>query len=52
MASRVDFQNAYTLGQGVLEYDREGKAADETRAMWEWCRKHIDSRTEANRGAA
>lgn len=55
MASRVDYQNAYALGQGVIEYDPQGKAAEEVRAMWAWVRKHIESATErkeVERGAA
>lgn len=41
IASRMDHQYAYALGQGVTEYDPEGKAAAEVVELWDWCRKKI-----------
>jgi chromosome partitioning protein len=41
MASRMDHQYAYALGQAVLEYAPEGKAAEEIRELWAWCRKRL-----------
>jgi chromosome partitioning protein len=41
IAARMDFQYAYALGQGVLEYEGDGKAADEIRELWAWCRKRL-----------
>ncbi len=41
IAARIDHQYAYALGQGVTEYDPEGKAAAELVELWEWCQKTI-----------
>ncbi len=36
LTQRADHQDALAAGQGVTEYDRDGKAADEIRALWIW----------------
>jgi chromosome partitioning protein len=33
---RAAFQDAYAAGQGVTEYEPQGKAADEIRRLWQW----------------
>lgn len=43
IASRIDHQYAYALGQGVHEYDPNGKAAAEIAEVWAWCRKRMES---------
>ena len=41
IASRMDHQYAYALGQGAIEYDAGGKAAEEINELWAWCRKKL-----------
>ena len=41
VASRIDHQYAYALGQGAAEYAPEGKAAEEIRELWAWCSKRL-----------
>ena len=41
IAARMDHPYAYALGQGVTEYDANGKAAAEIAELWTWCRKQI-----------
>lgn len=41
IATRMDHQYAYALGQGVAEYDPTGKAAAEVAELWAWCHKKI-----------
>jgi chromosome partitioning protein len=41
IASRMDHQYAYALGQGAIEYDAGGKAAEEINELWAWCRKRL-----------
>jgi chromosome partitioning protein len=41
IAARMDFQYAYAIGQGVLEYEGDGKASEEIRELWAWCRKRL-----------
>jgi chromosome partitioning protein len=38
---RVDYQDAYSAGQGVTEYAPEGKAAAEMRQLWLWISKEV-----------
>jgi chromosome partitioning protein len=33
---RAAFQDAYAVGQGVTEYEPDGKAAGEVRRLWKW----------------
>ncbi len=42
IATRVDHQYAYALGQGVTEYAPDGKAAEEITELWAWCRKRME----------
>jgi chromosome partitioning protein len=53
IGSRMDFQYAYALGQGVLEYAAGSKAAEEVAGVWTWCKKQMGetSREEAKRSA-
>jgi chromosome partitioning protein len=46
IAARMDFQYAYALGQGVNEYDPAGKAAEEIKELWAWCRKRLTNQGE------
>jgi chromosome partitioning protein len=41
IASRMDHQYAYALGQGAIEYEPDGKAAEEIHELWAWCRKRL-----------
>lgn len=41
VAYRMDHQYAYAMGQGVHEYDRDGKAAQEINELWAWTRKQL-----------
>jgi chromosome partitioning protein len=36
LTQRADHQDALAAGQGVTEFARGGKAADEVRALWAW----------------
>src|SRR5271155_1420737 len=38
LSARMDFQDAISLGLGVTEYAREGRAAGEIEALWTWAR--------------
>mgnify|MGYP001807174639 CR=1 FL=1 len=54
VATRMDHQYAYALGQGVHEYAPEGKAAAEVADVWSWCRKRMEAASgipEEKRGA-
>jgi chromosome partitioning protein len=46
IASRMDHQYAYALGQAAMEYDPAGKAAEEINELWAWCRKRLGKGTE------
>jgi chromosome partitioning protein len=48
VASRMDFQYAYALGQGAIEYAPAGKAAEEINELWAWCRKRLMKTGEMN----
>jgi chromosome partitioning protein len=43
IASRIDHQYAYALGQGVSEFASDGKAAAEIAEVWSWCRKTMEN---------
>ena len=61
VASRIDHQYAYALGQGVTEFAPEGKAAAEVADLWAASKKRLETRDgrkeverrgqEAERGA-
>jgi chromosome partitioning protein len=54
IASRMDHQYAYALGQAAMEYAPDGKAAEEIKELWAWCRKRLAKGIEheqAERGA-
>jgi chromosome partitioning protein len=40
--ARAAYQDAFALGQGVLEYEPAGKAAGEFSALWAWLRKELE----------
>jgi chromosome partitioning protein len=48
IASRMDHQYAYALGQGAVEYDPAGKAAEEISELWAWCRKRLARNPEVS----
>jgi chromosome partitioning protein len=48
IASRMDHQYAYALGQGAIEYEPDGKAAEEIHELWAWCRKRLAHNTEVS----
>ena len=43
LSARMDFQDAISLGLGVTEYAREGRAAGEIEALWSWTRAQFGS---------
>ncbi|WP_152048892.1 AAA family ATPase [Aureimonas psammosilenae] len=36
---RADYQDAYASGQGVTEFSKDSKAAEEMRSLWAWIAK-------------
>ncbi len=42
LSARMDFQDAIAAGLGVTEYAREGRAAKEIEALWDWIRTQFD----------
>lgn len=53
VASRIDHQYAYALGQGITEFAPDGKGAGEVAELWAACRKRLearDGRREGRRG--
>ena len=49
IASRIDHQYAYALGQGVQEFAPDGKAAAEVAELWGWCKKKMESKSNGNK---
>ncbi len=47
VANRIDHQYAYALGQGVVEYGPDGKAAAEIAELWAGCRKRLEVKNAA-----
>jgi chromosome partitioning protein len=45
MVQRMEHVDAVGLGLGVTELD--GKAADETRALWAWIKQRMNSHEQA-----
>jgi chromosome partitioning protein len=43
LSARMDFQDAISLGLGVTEYAREGRAAREIEALWSWTHAQFGS---------
>lgn len=41
IVSRAAYQDAQGAGLGVIEYEPEGKAADEVRELWNWIQKKM-----------
>lgn len=41
IVTRMDHQDASSLGQGVTEYAPNGQAADEIRRLWRWVQSEI-----------
>ena len=48
IAARMDHQYAYALGQGVLEYAPDGKATEEIKELWAWCRKRLATKGDSS----
>jgi len=44
MTQRADHQDALAAGQGVTEFARDGKAAEEIRALWGWINRKMNSK--------
>jgi len=42
IANRVTYPDAYALNQGVLEYEPEGKGAEEIRKLWSWTKAKME----------
>ena len=49
MVLRNDHQDAIGTGQGVTEFNPEGKAADEIRRLWSWIAPRIDAKVERDK---
>jgi len=45
IGQRMAFVHSLTAGQGVLEYEPEGKAAQEIKALYAWTCTHVGSST-------
>lgn len=43
IGQRVAFNHSFTAGQGVTEYEPNGKAASEIRHLWRWILKELKS---------
>lgn len=42
MMQRAAHQDAFAMGQGVTEYEPDGKAADEIRQLWTWIKNKME----------
>ena len=47
IVSRVDHQDAFAHGMGVTEFNREGAAAGEIRALWNWIETKLEMKSDA-----
>lgn len=52
LATRMDYQDAMAAGLGVTEHDREGRAAQEMTALWNWIRARLAGGEDAQQAAA
>jgi chromosome partitioning protein len=51
VATRMAFQHAYAHGQAASEFEPDGKAGEEIKALWAWCRKRLQAeKGELHRG--
>jgi chromosome partitioning protein len=51
--TRMDYQDAIAAGLGVTEYGRDGRAAQEMRALWNWSRlQFADAKSDKSEKAA
>jgi len=41
LSTRMDYQDAIAAGLGVTEHDRDGRAAQEVTALWNWTRAQL-----------
>jgi chromosome partitioning protein len=41
ITERRAFSRAIATGRSVTEFESDGRAADEIRALWDWIRKHV-----------
>jgi len=48
LATRMDFQYSYAVGQGVLEFAPDSKATEEIKEVWAWCRKRMNKKGMTN----
>lgn len=42
ICNRADYKNSAVAGLGVIEWDPEGKAADELMSLWDWVKDALD----------
>ncbi len=47
IVNRVDHQDALALGLGVTEFNPNGAAAEEIRALWSWIETKLEMRVDA-----
>jgi chromosome partitioning protein len=52
LTQRADHQDALAAGQGVTEYARDGKAAEEIRALWSWVKRKANAGAKAPKARA
>ena len=51
VATRSDFLDAMTMGQGVTEVNAKGKAAQEIGLLWQWIKGQLEERTNGKAAA-
>jgi len=52
LTQRADHQDALAAGQGVTEYAKDGKAAEEIRALWSWVKRKANTGAKAPKARA
>lgn len=49
---RADHQDALAFGLGVTELEPDGKAADETRQLWQWIKRKVEGKAHGQASTA
>lgn len=49
LMQRAAHQDAFASGQGVTEYEPEGKAAQEVRMLWEWVKNDMEGKSDVKK---